>query len=160
MKNLVMSVLFAMALPFTASASDQDWKCALKFKGEIGGVRILIGASKLEAKGTLNCVNGAGTKQSLAIGLKGKSRLIAPGIQLGAYKLTGETKAIKLSNGKPTDLLGDYTAISAGVAVPVGLNTFLAHHQDDERLRLVFSINLTAGVGVNVGISEFEIYEL
>lgn len=160
MKKLVLSVLFAMALPFAANASDKSWKCELKFKGEVGGVRILIGASKFDAKGTLSCANKAGDTETIKIGLKGKSRLIAPGIQLGAYKMVGETKAIRLANGKPSDLLGDYTTLSAGVAVPVGLNAFIAQHQNYENVKLVFSINLTAGVGVNVGISEFEIYEL
>lgn len=160
MKNVLMSVLFAMALPFTASAADQDWSCTLKFDGEISGIRILFGSSKFDAKGTLNCTDNEGNTENMNIGLRGKSRIFSPSIQIGAYKVKGETKAITLGNGQPSDLLGDYLTLKAGVAVPVGLNAFIAEHQDLEGLKLVFSINVTTGVGITAGISEFEIYEL
>lgn len=157
MKKWLLAIAAITSLSaFSAHAMDDVkkpvWDCALTFTAKGGGVQIIVGKFQLSGPGNVRCVDVAGNTEVLPVRIIMGGSLIAANVALGYFQLAGVASGIGVASG-PQALLGDYVTVGAQAGLIVGAGANFSIHGGSEAVTLNLGVNVSRGIGAQVGIS-------
>lgn len=161
MKTIITKTIIALALSLSASVAAAEgvpaWICNLNFNGVSTGVQVIVGFSEFKGAGNVSCLSASGAKVEYPVVVKMKASPVAPRISLGRMHLYGEALQVAISNGTPEALLGNYVVAQGRAAIIGGVGVITAVRAADENLSLSISLQLTKGLGIDLGFSKLKI---
>lgn len=140
-----------------ASQAAPAWICALNFNGVSKSAQIIIGQSKFNGAGTIKCVSATNERREYPVLVTMKSQPIAPKVGLGKMHLYGEALQIAIMSGNPEVLLGDYLVLEGRGSIIGGAGVIAATKVSENNLSLSISLQLTKGIGFDVGFRTMKI---
>jgi hypothetical protein len=161
----VLASLFTIATLFATSAAHADqvtaplYQCALTFEAAGGGVQIIAGYFKLSGEGNIRCLDIAGNTEELPVKVTFKTKPLALNLAIGTFEMAGLASGIGVANG-PEALLGKYIVADAQAAVAVGVGANLSVHGGNEALTMNVGVNVTRGLGLQLGVTQMKIEAL
>jgi hypothetical protein len=155
MKKLFLTLVALGTLAaFSAHAEVNKpvWDCALTFTAKGGGVQVIVGKFQLSGPGNIRCVDVAGNTQVLPVRVIMGGSWLAPSVGAGYLHLAGVASGIGVAHG-PQALLGRYVVAGAQVGIIVGAGANFSVHGGNEAVTLNLGVNVTRGLGAQVGIT-------
>lgn len=161
MKTVIAKTILTLALIVSGSVASAAevpaWLCAMNFEGVSKGVQILVGHSEFKGQGTVVCKAISGQEVSYPVKISMKAKPLAPKISLGVQKVYGESLKVALSTGNPEDLLGTYLIAQGRAAIIGGVGVITAVRASDKNLSFDLSLQVTKGLGLDLGFSKMKI---
>jgi hypothetical protein len=164
MKQVLVSI-FTIATLFASSAARADqvtaplFQCALTFEAEGGGVQIIAGFFKLSGEGKIRCLDIAGNIEEIPVKVTLKTKPLALNVGIGAFEMAGIATGVGVATG-PEALLGKYIVADAQAAIGVGVGANLSVRGGSEALTMNLGVNVTKGLGLQVGVTQMKIEAL
>lgn len=149
--------LAIMAASSIASADVPAWVCAMNFNGVSKGIQVIVGHFEFKGKGTLSCTSASGQKAVYPVKISMDASPLAPEVGVGYMELYGEALSISLSHGTPTALIGNYSVEKASASLIGGAGVIRAVRLNNSGLTIALSLQLTKGLGVNLGFSKMKL---
>lgn len=159
MKKVLVSIAIVLGA-MTAQAHGHaapEWNCALGFKGEATGFKILLGTYEFNGKGTLSCISALGQTVSYPVNVTMDARPLSLQIAVGHMELVGEALEIALFDCNPADILGTYYVAQGQAAIGLGAGAVAATRVDLPEVAFQLSVELTKGLGFNLGLNRMKI---
>jgi len=160
MRKFLVAVMLMMPIAATVQASEAivpAWACHLSFKGHAKGIQIILGKAHVNALGTLTCVSPFSEVKEIPVEINFGTHILLPRVTIGSFAFAGESLQISLFNYDPIDLLGTYAIAQAQATVGIGAGAWTAIHTSIPSLTLKVSVQLTHGLGLNVGLTDMTI---
>ena len=160
MKKLLIGLLMAVSFnSFATTFAEKSpfWTCEMTFKAKARGLQVIIGDFTINGDGKLRCSNLVGDLETIPIKITIGGSKLAMRIGFGKYAIYGASTNITLFNSEPEDILGNYKMATLSGSLGAGAGTFVGTHVELPSFSLNLSMQVTKGIGFNVGLDNMSI---